>query len=534
MTDRLPFPGGSDVRALCAACGRTWPIETVVCPSCGKDLGAATIIDDPRSAKERSASSDPPTTFLRGLASHIELLPGSVVDDQYEIETKLGEGAMGVVYSARHTKLGRRVAIKVIAPSMGTDAQALGRFEREARALASLRHANIVDVFSFGDLPDGRSYYSMEYLDGVTLYERLQQGRVPIDEALAILGQMAAALEAAHAAGIVHRDLKPENTFLHRITGDPRAVVKIVDWGLARLAVPDGVERTASGAVIGTSLYLSPEQARGPNVDGRTDIYALGVVAYELILGQHPFPHAQTSTAAIAAHLVDDPPRPTTIWPEIPAELDALLPAMLAKNPNYRPTLPEVRDVIASMRSGASSHTRAATSPVARGTRRTRLGALVALALIVGIVIGARVLGDTSNRDASRSANTNPATTADAANVITIPTANALDVPDAVPTFDAGSMTSVADGAPADAAVADTPPRSRSRDARRATITAGESPIDAGSSEPPVVESTANTPVAPPKVPGTEKPPQRYVPPTPPPMDRDGTINPFKRGSAAR
>jgi serine/threonine-protein kinase len=553
MTDRLPFAGGSDVRALCAECGRTWPIETVSCPSCGTDLGGATVIDDPRPSGDTppsaavsrvrapahsvGRSSDPPTRFLRGIDEHIDLPPGSVVDDEYEIEAKLGEGAMGVVYRAHHTKLARRVAIKVIAPSMGADPQALGRFEREAKVLASLHHPNIVAVYSFGELRDARTYFTMELLSGSTLYERLQHGRVPIDEALVIFDQMAAALEAAHATGIVHRDLKPENTFLHHAANEPRAVVKIVDWGLARLAVPDDVERTASGAVIGTSLYISPEQARGPNVDRRTDVYALGVIGYELILGQHPFPHATTSTAAIAAHLTEEPPQPRTIWPEVPAELDALLPAMLAKNPNYRPTLIEVREVIAGVRSGVSPHMRAATAPVARGTRRTRawLGALVTLALIVGIVIGARVLGGTSNRDASRSANTNPATTADAANVIATPKAD-LEVPDAVPTIDAGSITSVADDAPADAAVADTTPsRSRSRDARRATVTGGESPIDAGSPEPPpVVESTANTPVAPPKLPGTEKPPQRYVPPTPPPIDRDGTINPFKRGSAAR
>lgn len=499
----------------------------------------------PAPAPSAGSSSDPPTRFLRGIDAHIELPAGSVVDE-YEVDAKLGAGAMGVVYSAKHLKLGRRVAIKVIAPSMGTDPHALARFEREARTLASLQHPNIVDVYAFGTLSDERSYFVMEHLSGSTLYERLQRGGVPIDEALDVIDQIARALEAAHAAGIVHRDLKPENMFLQRVPGEQRAVVKLLDFGLVRLLVSDGAERTASGAVIGTALYLSPEQARSPNVDGRTDIYALGVVAYELVLGQHPFPQARTAMAALAAHLTEDPPQPRTIWPEIPPALDLLMHAMLAKDPSYRPTLAQVRDVIASVRSGAVSQAPAAPAPVVRSTRYAKagLGALVGLALIVGIVIGAHVLDDTSNRD-TRAANTNPAARADADETVATPRAHALD---AAPTdaADVGS-TSVSDGTPADAAVADTtsPPRSRPREPARspvadgastsATIDAGLSPEGVPVSEPPPVDSTTNIPVAPPKPPGEEKHPQRNVPLTPPrPIDRDGTINPFKRGSAAR
>lgn len=493
--------------------------------------------------------SEPPTRILRGIEAHVELPAGSVVDDLYEIEAMIGAGAMGVVYRARHTKLGRQVALKAIAPSMGGDPQALARFEREARTLGSLHHPNIVDVYSFGTLPDERSYFTMELLlSGQTLDERLRQGRVPLDEALDILDQIARALEAAHARGIVHRDLKPSNTFVQHLPSGGRRVV-LLDWGLVRLAVPDGVEQTASGAVIGTSLYCSPEQARSPAVDGRTDIYALGVVAYELVLGRHPFPHAQTATAALAAHLTEPPPPPRTIWPEIPPALDLLMHAMIAKDPTYRPTLAQVREVIVSVRSGDSSATRAATAPVARPMRFARawLVALVAFALIVGIALGARILGDTSNRDAPAAANTNPESRADADNTVATPKGLALD---GAPTVDAGNFhsSSVSDGTPRDAAVADTtgPPRSRPRNTTRATAdgTSTSATIDAGGSPeevpvpevPPVVESTTNTPVTPPKLPGAEKPPQRYVPPTRPPrpIDRDGTINPFKRGSAAR
>jgi serine/threonine protein kinase len=338
---------------------------------------------------------------LRGVDQHIELPSGSIVDD-YEIDTKLGAGAMGVVYSAKHVKLGRRVAIKVIAPTMGDDPQALARFEREARALASLHHPNIVDISAVGTLPDRRSYFVMEYLVGEALDARLTRGRLSLDEALDILDQMARALESAHAQGIVHRDLKPSNTFLLRIPREQRSVVKLLDFGLAKLAVADGVEKTASGAVIGTALYLSPEQARGPNVDGRTDVYALGCIAYELVLGRHPFPEARTPTAALAAHLTEPAPQPRSIWPGIPAVLDLLLFSMLAKDPSYRPTLAQIRNVIASVRSPTTSAgraMRAATHPVRRSVLHTRVwfAALVAFALFVGIVIGAKLLGNKSN-----------------------------------------------------------------------------------------------------------------------------------------
>ena len=351
-------------------------------------------------------SSDPPTRYLRGVDQHIELPSGSVVDD-YEIDARLGEGAMGVVYGARHVKLGRRVAIKVVAPSIGADPQALARFEREARALAALHHPNIVDVYAFGTLPDGRSYFVMEYLDGIALDERLDRGRMALDESLDIIGQTARALEAAHAQGIVHRDLKPSNIYLVSLPREQRSVVKLIDFGLVQLSVADGVEKTASGAVIGTALYISPEQVRSPNVDGRTDIYALGVVAYELILGRHPFPEARTPVAAIAAHLTELPPQPRTIWPGIPAALDLLLYSMLAKDPAYRPSLAQVRNVIASGRSSTTALARrAATVSVKRGVLHARLWtlALVVLALVVGIAIGESAIGGEKRGDATTTA----------------------------------------------------------------------------------------------------------------------------------
>jgi serine/threonine-protein kinase len=473
------------------------------------------------------SSSEPPTRFLRGIEQHIELPSGSVVDD-YEIDAKLGAGAMGVVYGAKHVKLGRRVAIKVIAPTMGEDPQALARFEREARALASLHHPNIVDVSTFGTLPDRRSYFVMEYLVGETLDERLAHGRVPFDEAVDILDQIARALEGAHAQGIVHRDLKPSNTFLVRIPREQRSIVKLLDFGLAKLAVADGVEKTASGAVIGTALYLSPEQARSPNVDGRTDVYALGCIAYELVLGRHPFPEARTPTAAIAAHLTEPAPQPRAIWPGIPAALDLLLFSMLAKDPSYRPSLAQVRSVIASVQLATTTESRAmraAPPPIMRSSLHARawIVGLVAFALFVGIMIGARVLGGSSS-------NGNPAqvppvgvgaTSPSEGSQAPAPVQPDVHAPAVVtgPAVDAGV-------APARSPLADTTKSKKPKLPIAVTIDAAvsvEPPMPASVLDAGMVRET------------TPSPPERETQSPPKPLGRDATVNPFvKRGSAAR
>lgn len=365
-----------------------------------EDVGQVTAEMPPREQEAPvaafSGSSDPPTRFVRRYGDHVDLPGGSLVDD-YEIEAKIGEGAMGVVYSATHTKLGRRVAIKVIAPTIGQDPQAIARFEREARTLASIHHPNIVDVYAFGTLADGRSYFAMEYMSGEALGDRLERGRLSLDEALDLVDQIARGLEAAHAQRIVHRDLKPSNIFLAYIARENRPAVKLIDFGLVKSSRVDSVENTASAAIIGTAAYIAPEQARSPNVDGRADVYALGCVAYELVLGCHPFPAARTALAAVAAHLTEPPPHPRSIWPEIPATLDLLLFSMLAKDPSYRPTLAQVRHVVASLR----SRPRHESELVGAARSRAWTAAGIAIALLIGIAIGARAIG-TSRGDGSQ------------------------------------------------------------------------------------------------------------------------------------
>ena len=241
----------------------------------------------------------------------VYLPAGSIVGDVYEIDVRLGEGAMGEVYAAHHIKLGKRVAIKVISEKLSQDADAIERFAQEARTLAKVQHPAIVTVEHVGELTDGRAYFVMELLRGEPLFDRLARGRLSLREALHVLDQMARGLEAAHAQGMIYRDLKPENTFLLQLPDD-LPTIKLLDFGLSKLRVDVDrrAERTQSGVAIGTPMIMSPWQCRGPDVDHRTDIYALGCVAYELLLGERPFPHGRTAPELYAAHLHETPVLP--------------------------------------------------------------------------------------------------------------------------------------------------------------------------------------------------------------------------------
>jgi hypothetical protein len=266
---------------------------------------------------------------------------------EYVIDDRLGEGGMGVVYAATHPTIGKRVAIKVMKPRLGDDPEAIERFTHEARAVCAIHHPSIVDVFGFGTLPDGRPYFVMELLAGESLRMRMERGTVDAIEAIDILYQIARALEVAHDHGVVHRDLKPENVFLQRVARE-RPMVKLLDFGIAKLAMAEGVIRTQTGQTLGTPLYMSPEQCRGRGIDQRTDIYSLGCIGYELLCGGLPF-EATSVAELFAAHLTRDPPRPRSLWRDIPTELDEPLYAMLAKDPARRPTLTQIRECLRTL-----------------------------------------------------------------------------------------------------------------------------------------------------------------------------------------
>ena len=284
--------------------------------------------------------------------SDSDLGAGEVVGE-YVIEGKLGQGAFGTVYRGAHPLIGKQVAIKVLARKYSVDPEITSRFVAEARAVNQIRHKNIIDIFSFGTLPDGRQYYVMEYLDGEPLDALIERkGAIPFAEALPILRGVARALDAAHAKSIAHRDLKAENVFL---ASDGEGVwPKLLDFGIAKLLSDDGgpmPHKTRTGYSIGTPYYMSPEQARGRDVDHRTDIYAFGVLAYVMLVGRYPF-DGDDYMEILMHQLQDEPEPPSQLVPELPAAVDEVIAWLMRKDPADRP--PTLRDAIAAFEQAAA------------------------------------------------------------------------------------------------------------------------------------------------------------------------------------
>ena len=263
--------------------------------------------------------------------------PGSRLEG-YQIVSPLGSGGMGEIWLARDLALERTVALKVLRDDLTQDATRVMRFRQEARAASALNHPNVCTIHALGETGDGRQFIAMERIDGETLRHRLRASPIPLRDALDIAGQVASALTTAHAAGVVHRDLKPENVMLRQ-----DGLVKVVDFGLAKLA-PSRVGagdatltavNTEAGIVLGTVTYMSPEQARGQEVDARTDIWSLGVMLYEMVTGRNPFA-APSSSEVLAAILEREPAPMTRFEPEAPAELQRIVSKALRKDGDRR------------------------------------------------------------------------------------------------------------------------------------------------------------------------------------------------------
>jgi hypothetical protein len=356
---------------VCSRCHKDWPEQYWVCPEDGTVLTAS---------RTAVGGSSPGTPI--GIPREEDLQPGTMIGE-YCVEGKLGEGGMATVFAATHPLIGKKVAIKVISRRLCADQHAVDRFIGEARTVNQIGHPNLVDIFAFGVLPDGRAYLVMEWLQGETLADRLARERPSVPRAFDIFLQLVDALEAAHEKGIVHRDLKPHNVFILERKDAVR--VKLLDFGIAKLADSDAsVPKTRSGVAMGTAGYMSPEQARGKNVDHRTDIYALGCVAWEMLLGQLPFV-ADTAIDILAMHLAAAPPSPRALWPSIPAGVEKMLLQMLSKEPDGRPSLPQIRAVF-------DSTFRALTPPTGLSTRRVRKLPQRRWTLWAGVAAGAAVV----------------------------------------------------------------------------------------------------------------------------------------------
>jgi beta-lactam-binding protein with PASTA domain/predicted Ser/Thr protein kinase len=256
-----------------------------------------------------------------------DTLIGTLFDGRYQVVRKLGAGGMANVYLAEDQELGRRVAIKILNERHANDEQFVERFRREAKNAAALSHPNIVSIYDRGEA-EGTYYIAMEYLDGRSLKELiLSRGPAPLNVAIEYVRQILSALRFAHRHGIVHRDIKPHNVLV-----DAEGRVKVTDFGIARAGAS---QMTEAGSIVGTAQYLSPEQARGTNVDQRSDLYSLGIVLYELLTGTLPF-NGDTPVEIAMKHLSQTPELPSVLRPELPRELDLVVTRALAKDPDER------------------------------------------------------------------------------------------------------------------------------------------------------------------------------------------------------
>ena len=318
-------------------------------------------------------------TAVPAEASHAHLAPGSVVAQRYEIHEQLGAGGMGVVYRARDLRLERTVALKFLPPALSADAHAKRRFLVEARAAAALEHVNVCTVHEIGETNAGQLYIAMAFVEGESLRRVIERGPLPPAQAMAIASQLAAALGAAHARGIVHRDVKPANVML-----GPGGVVKLVDFGVAKL---EGSTLTGGAATPGTTAYMSPEQVGSEDVDHRTDVWALGVVLYEMLAGTRPFA-GPTDASIVHAITMREPAPLRALDPRIPPALDAIVARALAKDRRHRfQSADEIRESLlhAEERGAPPVRPRPRLSRRSRAALSGAAAGLVAIATIVGV-----------------------------------------------------------------------------------------------------------------------------------------------------
>ncbi|MBS1122970.1 MAG: serine/threonine protein kinase [Deltaproteobacteria bacterium] len=295
-----------------------------------------------------------------------------VLNNRFKVESKIGEGGFGAVYRGVQLATGRKVALKLLHPEMTKDENLVARFRREGMVLCNLRDAHTITTYDFDQTPDGTLYIAMELLEGRSLHQVFHEQR-PLEwkRMFKILGEMCSSLAEAHAQGIVHRDLKPENVYLETRPGNPE-FVKILDFGIAKVMRGDTIDPqapqlTATGQTLGTLEYMSPEQLMGKPLDGRSDVYALGVVAYEMITARLPFPDAKGPAGLITAQLKQTPVPPSQANPKIsiPDAANRVILKCLEKDKNNRyADVTKLANALAEVVTQASAeHERASHDP---------------------------------------------------------------------------------------------------------------------------------------------------------------------------
>ena len=342
-----------------------------VCGSCGHPH----LPGDPCTAARMAGAGtgtlamDPAETGNHDVLRPTDPLLGSTVGS-FKVVRTLGRGGMGTVYLAEHPVIGSRVAIKFLHESMAASPELVTRFYDEARAVNRIGHENIVGIFDLSMLPPNRYYIVMEYLDGDALSAMVRRGALPVGEAIAILLQLCDALQCAHERGVVHRDLKPDNVFVLRRRGAP--FVKLLDFGIAKLRDAPAGAQTVAGMIVGTPEYMAPEQCENRPVDARTDVYALGVMAYQMFSGVLPF--TGSITQLLMAHVRETPRPPRSVNGLLAPALDDAILRALRKRPEDRfPDMNAFAEALAAARDASAAPTPPSGTPVPSLSLRVQL-----------------------------------------------------------------------------------------------------------------------------------------------------------------
>ncbi len=334
------------------------------------------VNETPESAPTQVGAADPETGDY-GPSPRVDLEPGTLIEERYRIEGRIGMGGMATVFRAQHLEIDKPVAIKVLGEELARRPALVERFMQEARAASRVRHEHIVDITDLGHVRDGLPYYAMEFLEGRTLADLMRrEGRIPWPRARRIVMQLCAALQAAHERDVVHRDMKPDNVFLVERGGSPD-FAKILDFGIAKILRDDRpMDLTRTGVIMGTASYMSPEQAKGQPVDPRTDVYATGSMLWEMLAGRAPFEGANV-IEVLTKQMLDPLPSISEYVPDLPDGVERVLDRALRKERDERyPSAQAFLDALAALGDDGSTMVEQRPAPVPIGLATAVMAAL--------------------------------------------------------------------------------------------------------------------------------------------------------------